>query len=330
MVNLKLQYMRTRWLPLFLMVVLAVLPLITTLIGQDYYITFASRVLVICIAAVGLNLVLGYGGMVSFGHALYVGIGAYAVAVLSDFGILSGPLQLTLALLVGGLISFFLGLIALRTSGIAFIMITLAFSQMFYYIVISLKNYGGNDGMVLASRSDLFGLSLESSTSFYYFVFIFLALSLWFTYMIARSSFGWILRGSKLNARRMTALGYPVLRYRVVAYVISALICIVAGFLLANLTRFASPSYLQWSLSGELIVIVMLGGAATVFGPLYGAITLLVLEELLANAALPFLPATFNDFVGSHFMGFIGLFIVLMAMGTREGLSGLIVRKADK
>lgn len=308
------------------MLALALLPWAATALGQGYYITFASRVLVIAIAAVGLNLALGYGGMVSFGHALYVGLGAYVVAVLSEAGVQSGPLQLLVALAAGGLLAVVLGVVALRTSGIAFIMITLAFSQMFLYVVISLKRYGGDDGMALAARSDLFGLSMEGPMSFYYLVLAFLAVVLTGVAYISRSSFGWILRGSKLNARRMAALGYPVLRYKLTAYVISAMVCIVAGFLLANLSRFASPSYMQWSLSGELIVMVVLGGAATVFGPLYGAILLLVLEELLANAALP-LPMGTNSLIRSHFMGLIGVFIVLMAMSTRHGLSGLMTRK---
>ncbi len=318
--------LRRHWLPALVVFGLALLPLAANALGQGYYITFASRVLVLAIAAVGLNVALGYGGMVSFGHALYVGLGAYVVAVMSDAGVQSGPLQLAVALAGGGCIAAVLGVVALRTSGIAFIMITLAFSQMFHYVVISLKRYGGDDGMTLAARSNLFGISLEGPVPFYYLVLALLAMVLVFVALMSRSSFGWILRGSKLNTRRMTALGYPVLRYKLTAYVISALICIVAGFLLANLSRFASPSYLQWSLSGELIVMVVLGGAATVFGPLYGAIALLVLEELIANAALP-LPMGADAFVRTHFMGLIGIFIVLMAMGTKHGLSGLLARK---
>jgi branched-chain amino acid transport system permease protein len=326
MAESKLNFIRKHWLPASLILVLALLPLAANALGQGYYITFASRVLVIAIAAAGLNLALGYGGMVSFGHALYVGLGAYVVAVMSEAGVQSGPLQLVVALAAGGMLAVVLGVVALRTSGIAFIMITLAFSQMFLYVVISLKRYGGDDGMALASRSDLFGLSVEGPMPFYYLILAFLAVVLTGVALISRSSFGWILRGSKLNARRMVALGYPVLRYKLTAYVISAMVCIVAGFLLANLSRFASPSYMQWSLSGELIVMVVLGGAATVFGPLYGAIVLLVLEELLANAVLP-LPMGANSFIRSHFMGLIGIFIVLMAMGTRHGISGLMSRK---
>ncbi|MDP3250483.1 MAG: branched-chain amino acid ABC transporter permease [Hydrogenophaga sp.] len=321
--------LRRHWLPALLFAALALLPLLALFLGQSYYITFATRVLVLAIAAVGLNIALGYGGMVSFGHALYVGLGAYVVAAMSEAGVQSGLAHLSVALAAGAVLALLLGLVCLRTSGIAFIMITLAFSQMFYYVVISLKRYGGDDGMALPSRSTFFGASLEQPVAFYYVVFVLLTLAVLFVALMARSRFGWVVRGAKLNARRMAALGYPVLRYRLAAYVLSALICVLAGVLLANLARFASPSYLQWSLSGELIVMVVLGGMGTVLGPVFGAIALLVLEELLANAHVP-LPFGADAMVRSHFMGLIGIFIVLMGMGTRHGLAGLANRKAAK
>jgi branched-chain amino acid transport system permease protein len=321
--------LRRHLLVLALLGLFAVFPLIASAIGQGYYITFASRVLVLAIAAVGLNVALGYGGMVSFGHALYVGFGAYAVAVLSEAGIQSGVVQLAVALVAGGVLAALLGLVCLRTGGIAFIMITLAFSQMFYYVVISLKRYGGDDGMPLPARSTIFGASLENPTGFYYLILALLAAILLFVGLMARSRFGWVVRGSKLNARRMAALGFPVLRYRLAAFVISAWICIVAGFLLANLAKFASPSYLQWTLSGELIVMVVLGGMGTVAGPVLGAVFLLVLEELLSNfpVAMPFAA---DAFVRTHYMALIGLFIVAMAMGARRGLSGLLPRRGSR
>lgn len=309
-----------------LLVALAVLPMVAHALGESYYITLASRVLILAIAAVGLNIALGFGGMVSFGHALYVGVGAYAVAILSDVGIQSGWVQLFAALSAGGVMALLIGLVCLRTSGVAFIMITLAFAQMFYFIVISLKRYGGDDGMQLASRSTFWGRGIEDSTHFYYFIFVALLLVLLAVGMASRSRFGWALRGCRLNARRMAAMGYPVLLYKLCAYVLSAWVCIVAGFLLANLTRLTSPSYLQWSLSGELIVMVVLGGIGTVFGPVLGAICLLLLEELLANMAIP-LPMGADGFIRSHWMALIGLFIVVVGMNTRHGIAGLLARK---
>lgn len=318
------------WIQAFLLLgALALLPWVAGLLGQGYYVTFATRVLVLAIAAVGLNVALGYGGMVSFGHALYVGFGAYTVAVLSESGIQSGVIQLAVALAVGGVLATLIGLVCLRASGIGFIMITLAFSQMFYYVVVSIKRYGGDDGMPLAERSTFFGVSVETATSFYYLTFGILVVVLAFVALMARSRFGWIVRGAKLNPRRMAALGFPVLRYRLAAFVISALICIAAGFLLANLARFASPTYLQWSLSGELIVMIVLGGLGTVLGPLVGAILLLVLEELLANFALG-LPGTADNFIRTHFMVLIGLFIVAAALGTRRGIAGFFDGRAKK
>lgn len=301
---------------------LAALPVVAVQLGQAYYITFASRVLILAIAAVGLNIALGYGGMVSFGHALYVGFGAYAVAVLSEAGIGSGVAQLVIALAAGSVLAALIGLVCLRASGIGFIMITLAFSQMFYYVVVSLKRYGGDDGMPLTARSTFFGQSVESPAAFYYLVFSVLAVLLAFVGLMAHSRFGWVIRGTKLNPRRMAALGFPVLPYRLAAYVISALICIVAGFLLANMARFASPSYLQWSLSGELIVMVVLGGLGTVLGPVVGAGILLVVEELLANFAMG-LPGGADTAVRAHFMVLIGLFIVAVALWARRGIAGL-------
>lgn len=319
--------MRRHLLPALVLGALAMLPPLADLLGEGYYITFATRVLVLAIAAVGLNVALGYAGMVSFGHALYVGLGAYTVAVLSDAGVQSMLAHLAVALLVGGILAVLLGLVCLRTTGIAFIMITLAFSQMFYYVVVSLKRYGGDDGLALPARSTFFGPGLEGPVTFYYVTFGVLVLALLFVATMARSRFGWVVRGIRLNPRRMATLGYPVLRFRLAAYVLSALICVVAGLLLANLARFASPSYLQWSLSGELIVMVALGGMGTVFGPILGAIVLLVLEELLANTALG-LPSGGDALIRAHFMGLIGLFIVIVAMGARHGLVGFATRKA--
>lgn len=290
--------------------------------------TFATRMLVLAIAAVGLNLALGFGGMVSFGHALYVGLGAYSVLMLPEMGIQSGLTQLGAALVVGAGLAALIGLVCLRTAGMAFIMITLAFAQMFYYVVVSLKRYGGDDGMRLDQRSTFLGTAIEDATGFYYLVFGALMLILCFVSLMANARFGWALRGCRLNARRMAALGYPVLRYRLAAYVLSAMICILAGFLLANLTRFVSPSYLQWSLSGELLVMVVLGGMGTVFGPVWGAVFIVVLEELLINFPVP-LPGGAETLVRSHFMGLIGIFIALVSLGTRHGLVGILSRSRE-
>jgi branched-chain amino acid transport system permease protein len=205
-------------------------------------------------------------------------------------------------------------------------MITLAFAQMFYYVVVGLKQYGGDDGMSLASRSTLGALDLENNNVFYYFCLVIVSLVIWCVYRMSKSRFGSVIRGCKLNERRMVAIGFGTLRYKLLAYVISAEVCVVAGFLLANLAKFSSPSYLHWSMSGELIVMVVLGGIGTVLGPLLGAISLLFLEEVLANFVLP-LPFGFGSFIQSHWMLLIGLFIVIIGLRVQHGLAGFINRR---
>ncbi|NBY06479.1 MAG: branched-chain amino acid ABC transporter permease [Betaproteobacteria bacterium] len=314
------------WMGIATFALFALFPLFANLTGQEYYVTFLTRVLIIGLAAIGLNIALGYAGMVSFGHSLYIGVGAYTVAIVSEFGISNAALQLGIAVVTGVTISLIVGLVCLRTSGVAFIMITLAFAQMFYYVVVGLKQYGGDDGMSLASRSTLGALDLENNNVFYYFCLVIVSLVIWCVYRMSKSRFGSVIRGCKLNERRMVAIGFGTLRYKLLAYVISAEVCVVAGFLLANLAKFSSPSYLHWSMSGELIVMVVLGGIGTVLGPLLGAISLLFLEEVLANFVLP-LPFGFGSFIQSHWMLLIGLFIVIIGLRVQHGLAGFINRR---
>jgi branched-chain amino acid transport system permease protein len=202
--------------------------------------------------------------------------------------------------------------VSLRTSGIAFIMITLAFAQMFYFLGVSLKQYGGDDGLQVAARSD-FGplVSIQSNTGLYYFSLAVLLATLYFSWRFVHARFGRVLRGAKSNPRRMRVLGFPVLRYQVAAYVISGCICGVAGLLLANLTRFASPAYMFWTVSGDLIVMVMLGGIATILGPLVGATAYVILETVLAGYT-------------QHWMLALGPIIVLIALLAKRGLYGFL------
>ncbi len=320
-----MSYINTRrgWTGLAVLALFALFPFLADLAGEAYYVTFLTRVLIIGLAAVGLNVALGYAGMVSFGHSLYLGVGAYTVAILSDLGITNAVLHLSMALCAGIVISTLVGLVCLRTTGVAFIMITLAFAQMFYYIVVGLRQYGGDDGMSLPARSTIGSINFENNTVFYYVCLVIVALTLWGLHRMARSRFGSVIRGCKLNERRMAALGFATLRYKLLAYILSAQICVVAGFLLANLAKFSSPSYLQWSMSGELIVMVVLGGMGTVFGPILGAVSLLLLEEVLANFELP-IPFGVGNFIQSHWMLLIGLFIVIMGIRVKDGLAGFM------
>lgn len=294
---------------------LGLLPVVAAAIGEPFYVTLAARILIFALAASGLNLVLGYGGLVSFGHALYVGLGAYIVGILSFHGVGSGWVHLAVTIALSGLVAFLTGLICLRTSGIAFIMITLAFAQMFFFLGVSLKQYGGDDGMQVASRSD-FGplLSIQTNTGLYYFSLALLVLTLYLSWRLVHARFGRVLRGAKSNVRRMRVLGFPVVRYQVAAYAVSGAICGVAGLLLANLTKYASPAYMFWTVSGDLIVMVMLGGIATIVGPLLGATVYVILETILAAYT-------------QHWMLVLGPIIVLIALLAKRGLYGFLIKK---
>lgn len=304
---------------------LAAAPWLSHALGQDYYVTFLSRVLILALAAIGLNLLLGFGGLVSLGHGLYIGVGVYAVGILANNGVTSGWAHLGTALAAAALLAVPLGLVCLRTSGMAFIMITLAFGQMAYYVVVTLRDYGGDDGMAIPARSDFGLFSLADKDVLYAVIYILLLLVLLAMHRLVRSPFGLVLQGIRLNARRMGALGYPTLRYQLAAYVVSALVCALAGVLMANLALFMSPSHLQWQVSGELVMMIVLGGMGVVIGPLYGALALLLLEEALVSIHLP-LPWGLDALVSRHPMAVVGLFVVVVAIGLKGGLHSLLTR----
>jgi branched-chain amino acid transport system permease protein len=294
---------------LLLLVALAAVPAVSAWIGQPYYVSLFARILILALAASGLNLLLGYAGLVSFGHALYIGIGAYSVAILSFYGISAAAAHFAAAVLASALVSLLLGAVCLRTRGMAFIMITLAFAQMAYVVAVGLRAFGGDDGLALVGRSD-FGVAwLRSNYGLYYVAFAVLVLAWVLSRRMADSRFGMVLRGSKSNPDRMATLGFPTLRYQLVAYVVSAVLCALAGALLANLTRFASPSYMQWQASGDLIVMVVLGGIGTPLGPLVGALVVVLLEEVLSSWT-------------QHWTIVLGPLIVLAALTAKRGLVG--------
>lgn len=297
-----------------LLAILAVLPLVAGALGEAFYVTLGARILIFALAASGLNLVLGYGGLVSFGHALFLGLGAYAVGILAFHGIASGWMHLLVAVGLAAAVGFVTGIISLRTTGMAFIMITLAFAQMFFFLGVSLKQYGGDDGLPVQARSDFSPIfSIDSNTELYYFAYALLLVTLYLTWRFVHARFGRVLRGAKANARRMRVLGFPLVRYQVAAYMLSGVVCAVAGLLLANLTRFTSPAYMYWTISGDLIVMVMLGGIATVVGPLVGAIAFVILETVLTGYT-------------QHWMLVLGPIIVLIALLAKRGLYGLLPR----
>jgi branched-chain amino acid transport system permease protein len=236
--------------------------------------------------------------------------------------------QLAAGLGAGAVVALAVGAICLRTSGMAFIMITLAFAQMLFFLAISLKEYGGDDGLPVSTRSDFGLFSLADATTLYWVAYAALAAALLLFHRLVHARFGMVLRGCRSNERRMAALGFPTLRYKLCAYVISALGCVVAGMLLANLTRFVAPSYMSWTVSGELIVMGVLGGIGTLFGPVVGAAALLVLEEVLTSLkfGLPVLDRLLNQ----HWLALIGLFIVAVVLVLKQGLYGRLVARETR
>ncbi|MCP4430705.1 MAG: branched-chain amino acid ABC transporter permease [Gammaproteobacteria bacterium] len=265
------------------LLLLALAPFIFDWIDQPFYLDLLSRALILGIAVISLNLILGFGGMVSLGHAAYIGIGAYCVGIASYYDFYNGWLHITLALSVSGLFALLTGAISLRTKGVYFIMITMAFSQMAYFAFVSLEEYGADDGLVIYSRSEFpQWMSMESSTQLYYWIFTVLLIALFLSWRLVLSRFGRVIVGSKFNEPRMQALGFDTYRYRLVCYVISAMICSLAGVLLGNFSGFISPDMISWARSGELIFMVIIGGVGTFFGPIIGTMTFVLLEEALS------------------------------------------------
>jgi branched-chain amino acid transport system permease protein len=295
-------------------VVLAILfllvPVYSAQTGDAYALTLFGRVLVFAMAAVGLNFALGYGGMVSLGHAMYIGLGAYTVAILSAHGIDNGTLHLLAVGAVTALLAIPVGFISLRTQGIAFIMITLAFAQMLFFVFVGLKQYGGDEGMTISQVSG-FGALTANKTALYLSMMAALALSLVVFRRVIQSRFGLVLRATRFNERRVRAVGTAPLGYRLVGYVLSAELCALAGYFLANLTAFASPAYMAWTVSGELIVMVLLGGAGTLVGPVIGAAVFMLLEEGLKAMT-------------EHWMIIMGPVIILIVLFLKDGLWGLL------
>jgi branched-chain amino acid transport system permease protein len=299
-----------------ILIFLALIPLYAFVTDQPYYVRLFARILIFALAALSLELTLSYGGMISFGHALYIGIGAYCVGLLSHYSIDIGWIHLAATLVCSAMVAAATGVICLRTSGLGFLMITFAFGQMFYFLVVSLKSYGGDEGLPIVTRSD-FGswLNFNSVVTLYYIAFGFLVGTLYFFHRLIKSEFGLILRGCKSNEPRVRALGISPFWYKLSAYVISAMVCGVAGMLLANLTKFASPEYMSWVRSGDLIVMVILGGMNSLMGGVVGAIVLLLFEETLSSWT-------------QHWMVILGPLIVMMTLCAKQGLYGSILARS--
>jgi len=289
---------------------LVALPPLVLAIGQPFYLDLARRIMILAIAAVSLNLILGYGGLVSFGHAAYIGIGAYAVGILGFYGIFNGWLHLLVAIGASALVALAIGAVSIRTSGIYFIMITLAFTQMLYYLGISVAEFGGDDGMRLKRRSQLGIVDLNDPVQFYYLALVLMLLSVLLVTKLVNSRFGMVLRASKSNEARSRAIGFSPYPYRLVAFVIAGAMCGLAGALYGNHTNYITPGLMSWQQSGDIMFMVILGGMATTAGPVLGAFVLLLVEDLLSSWT-------------QHWQVILGPLLILSVIFFRRGLAGI-------
>jgi len=292
------------------LVLLLLVPLSTPLFGHSFYVEVVSRAMIWAIAALSLNLILGYGGMVSFGHAAYFAIGAYAVGIPAYYEIYDGVIQWPLALAVSGIVALIFGAISLRTRGVYFIMITLALTQMLYFLGLSAEEYGADDGLVIEMRSRFYGLfNIEDQLTLYYLTFAIMVLTLLFIHRLVNSRFGMVLRGAKSNQARMQAIGFNVFRYKLTGFVIAGVMCGLAGALMGNFTNFVNPDMAHWTRSGDLIIMVVLGGMGSLFGPIFGALAFLLLEEFLSDLT-------------EHWAIIFGPFLIMVVLFGRGGISG--------
>jgi len=294
----------------------AALPVATGLGVDPFYLVIATRIMIFGIAALSLDLILGYGAMVSFGHAAFIGIGAYAAGVAASHGVTDLILHMALAAIAAAAFALVTGWISLRTRGVYFIMITLAFGQMAYFLMVSLSAYGGDDGLTLQQRSTLFGQPwLENNVVFYYLVLLVLLGAFMFAHCTLQARFGRVLRGTRDNAERMQAIGFDPLPYQLTAYVIAGVLAAIAGTLLTNQAEFVSPAYMTWQRSGELIMMVVVGGMGTLTGGILGAAAFLLLEETLSGFS-------------QHWKLGLGIILVLIVLYGKGGIHGIIAALA--
>ncbi len=289
-------------------------PLVAQALDELFYVSFASRILIYALAATTLNLILGYGGMVSFGHAAFFGAGAYTVGIAMVHGVDSAWITWPLAIAVSAVLALAIGAISVRTRGVYFIMITLAFAQMMYYLVLGLKAYGGEEGINLPSRSIIgFGIDLKNDVTFYYVCLVVLAAALYLMQRVIHARFGNVILAIRENETRMETIGFPTFRYKLVCFVIAGGVCGLAGALIANQTKFVNPNLLHWPVSGELMIMVILGGLAYLYGGVIGAFVLLFLDELIS-------PYTIYSKL------YVGLVLLAIVLFAPQGIAGLVAK----
>jgi branched-chain amino acid transport system permease protein len=305
---------------------LLAVPLWALAADEPFTITLATRAVIFALAAVGLNIALGLGGLVSLGHAVFFGLGGYAMGILAHHaqtytpvmdwpvviaGTKSMPVIWLVAMVTSALAALVIGLLSLRTAGVYFIMITLAFGQMFYYFAISWAAYGGEDGLSIYVRNDFPGLNTLVPIQFFGLCFAILCLVLGFTALLAKSPFGLALNAARQVPARVETVGLDPLRLKLVAFVISGTITGLAGALFADLNRFVSPTMFSWQMSGEIIIFIILGGTARLFGPVVGAVAFVMLEHFLGA-------------LSDYWHIYLGALLLLIVLFARGGLIGLL------
>jgi len=307
-----------------LVLICLVLPLILDAERHEYLLSVINRIMVLSIVAISLDVILGYGGILSLGQAGLFGIGAYAVSILAFNNYLNGWVQLGLAVVASFVVAFVFGLIALRTKGIYFLMISLALGQLLYYIGVGIEQLGGDDGFTIARSQFSENLSFDDPLLLYYVSCFCFAAVLFFCWRLVSSRFGMVIRGIKDNERRMLALGFNTFRYKVLAFAMAGAASGLAGALFVNLKAFMSPVYLQWIRSGEMAVMVLLGGVGTLVGPILGVAAATGLE-----AFMPQLLESFN-IPGQNWHLVYGALLIIVVLGWRGGLLGLFGAHASQ
>lgn len=321
---------RETYLNIFISLGLLVFPFIATAMDEPFYITLATRVAILSLAAVGLNLALGTGGLVSFGHAAFFGIGGYAMGILASHAqtytpiftwpfVIEGTNQMLIiwlvAIVMSGIAALFIGLLSLRTSGVYFIMITLAFAQMIYYFMISWPTYGGEDGLSIYVRNQFPVVNTLDPASFFYICLVLMFAGLGLSAMIKNSRFGAALQAARQNEERLAATGIRPFNIKLTAFVISGMITGLAGALMADLNRFISPSMLSWHMSGEIMVLVILGGVGRLYGPVVGALIYIIFEFIFGGMT-------------DYWQFYLGLILLGVVLFARGGAIGLLAGKA--
>lgn len=298
-------------------------------LDEPYYVTLATKVVILAMAGVGLNLVLGYGGLVSFGHAAFFGIGGYVSGIIASHALnyqpimespflIEGTTQLLIiwpiVILVSSLFAFLIGWLSLRTTGVYFIMITLAFGQMIYYFAISWPTYGGEDGLSVYLRGNFPGLNTMDGFTYFGICFAWLMGAIFLTSRLVNSRFGLALQAVRQNDERVSAVGIIPFKIRMTAFVISGAITGLAGALYTDLNQFVDPSVLSWHMSGEIMVFIILGGVARLFGPLVGATVFILLEQVLGS-------------VTEHWQLWLGLILIFVVLFAKGGIMGLLTKE---